>query len=212
MIDEIPSRPGQEADSGHAAAERDAEHSPLQARAAFIENWDWELINSLNRGACERGRAQHGHNRETHAHVQQRWEQFRTREVTFGETLRFLRECHRGAPFLFFNGNTFAEVARRTIDVLLAEFPIGRRREAASLAAHYVAGVLDWESMDAGLSSLTETPDFRLGDRVKTFRGTTRGVIVRIHSDGRIAWKPDGAHAELLALPDSMLPDKDRRV
>lgn len=36
-------------------------------------------------------------------------------------------------PFLFFNGNTFAEVARRTIDLLLADFPIGRRREAASL-------------------------------------------------------------------------------
>jgi hypothetical protein len=48
-----------------------------------------------------------------------------------------LRSFHRKAPFLFFNGNTFAELARTRTDALFAEFPRTRRREAASLAAHY---------------------------------------------------------------------------
>src|SRR2546430_1511545 len=138
MADEIPTRSGEEAHAGNAPPRRPGEHSPLQVRATFIQDWGWEFIDSFNRGSCERGRAQYGHNRETHEQVRQRWEETRQRELTFGELLEFLFHCHRGAPFLFFNGNTFAEVARRVTDVLLAEFPLARRREASSLAAHFV--------------------------------------------------------------------------
>src|SRR5262245_23014637 len=130
MADEVPTGPGEEADAGDVQGEHRGEQSALQVRAAFLENWDWELINSLNRTACERGRAQHGHNSETHERVRQRWEELRRVELSFKELLDFLCRCHRGAPFLFFNGNTFAEVARRTTDALLAEFPLARRREA----------------------------------------------------------------------------------
>ena len=111
MPDEIPTGPGEEAHAGDAARRRPGEHSPLQVRAAFIEDWGWEFIDSFNRGSCERGRAQYGHNRETHERVRQRWEDTRRRELSFGELLEFLFQCHRGAPFLFFNGNTFAEIA-----------------------------------------------------------------------------------------------------
>ena len=210
MPDEIPPRPGQEADTGDARREHPGEQSALQVRAAFLENWDWELIDSLNRTACERGRAQYGHNSETHARVRLEWEGQRPAELTFQALLDFLRRCHRGAPFLFFNGNTFAEVARRSTDALLAEFSLGRRREAASLAAHYVAGVLDDESLALGLASLTEPADFRPGDRVKTLRGSTRGVIVRVLPDGRVAWQPEGSRSELVALPESLLREKPR--
>ena len=51
-------RPGH---SGGSAGEQ----SPLQARAAFLKNRSWELVVGLNRGACARGGAQHGFNRET---------------------------------------------------------------------------------------------------------------------------------------------------
>lgn len=128
------------------------------------------------------------------------------KEITFQELLDFLRRCHRGAPFLFFNGNTFAEVARRTTDALLAEFPLARRREASSLAAHHVAGVLDHESLVLGLASLTEPCDFKPGDRVKTFRGSMRGKILRVLSDGRVVWQTDSG-AELTALPEALIKE-----
>jgi hypothetical protein len=32
--------------------------------------------------------------------------------MTLGEALEFLFQCHRGAPFLFFSGNTFGEIVR----------------------------------------------------------------------------------------------------
>jgi hypothetical protein len=118
--------------------------------------------------------------------------------------LDFLFQCHRAAPFLFFNGNTFGEIARRIVDAVFAEFPLARRREAASLAAHYVAGVLDRNSMESGLIILAELACFRPGDRVKTLRGSTSGTVLQVLPDGRILWQSDSG-PELMSLPESLL-------
>lgn len=71
--------------------------------------------------------------------------------------------------------------------------------------AHYIAGVLDRESMFAVIESLCESASFQPGDRIKTLRGSTHGVIVRIQSDGKIVWRPDRSVAELIALPESVI-------
>lgn len=208
MDDEAENRSVEKADSGDAEGERHDEHSPLQTRAAFIQNWDWESIIRLNLAACERGRAQHGNNKETHEKVRSEWEEARFKELTLLETLDFLLHCHRSAPFLFFNGNTFAEIARRLVDILFADLSRGRRREADSLAAHYVAGVLDREPMVSGIDALIEAADFKSGDRVKTLKGSLHGVVRKILPGGRIVWKPDNSNTELTALPESLLRQK----
>jgi len=64
--------------------------------------------------------------------------------------------------------------------------------------------------MESGLITLAELAEFHPGDRVKTLRGSTRGVIVRLLPDGRVAWQPDGSHSELVALPESLLKEKTR--
>src|SRR5512140_1655884 len=105
------------------------EQSPLQARAQFLKNRSWELVTSLNRAACERGGAQHGKNSESHAAVEAEWHTHQNKISSLGETIEFLRQCHRRAPFLFFNGNTFADIGRTIVDVVFSELPVGRRRE-----------------------------------------------------------------------------------
>src|SRR6266481_2431388 len=84
--------------------------SPFQARTAFIQNWDWQSVVGINRGTCERGRAQHGVNSETGSACAEEWEKKRLAVFTLGETLDLLKSFQRKAPFLFFNGNTFAEM------------------------------------------------------------------------------------------------------
>lgn len=121
--------------------------------------------------------------------------------------LDFLKSCHRGAPFLFFNGNTFADVARGIADLIFAELPPARRRELISAVAHYVAGVLDRESMAATVDSLWHSASYQLGDRVKTLKGTLCGVIVQILEDGRVKWRADTG-TEFFALPESLAPDR----
>jgi transcription elongation factor len=121
-----------------------------------------------------------------------------------------LRQCHRRAPFLFFNGNTFADVGRAIVDLVFAELPTGRRREVMSTVAHYIAGVLDHESMSRAVNELSEAFDFQPGDEVQTLRGSMRGKIIRVLPDGRVAWRADSG-AELTALPESLIRRKKRR-
>jgi len=71
------------------------EQSPLQSRAAFIKNRGWELVVGLNRGACARGGAQHGFNRETQEACRREREEKRQQVVSLGETIEFLRQRHR---------------------------------------------------------------------------------------------------------------------
>lgn len=123
-----------------------------------------------------------------------------------------MRQCHRRAPFLFFNGNTFADVGRTIVDFIFADLPTGRRREVMSAVAHFIAGVLPWEAMVEIVESLSESSDWKLGDRVQTLRGSTRGVVVRLLEDGRVVWQPDGTQSELIALPESLVREKRHGV
>jgi hypothetical protein len=117
--------------------------------------------------------------------------------------LDFLRNCHRRAPFLFFNGNTFADIGRRLMGAVLADLPTVRLREVTSASAHYIAGVLDREAMVQMVEALCEAADLTPGTAVQTLRGTTHGTVQQVLSDGRIVWRTD-AGTELTALPETL--------
>jgi hypothetical protein len=191
---------------GHSGGGGD-EHSPLQARAAFIKNRGWESVVSFNRGACARGGAQHGLNSESGAACAEEWERARPAEVTYLEFLDFLKAFHRRAPFLFFNGNTFADISRQITAVIFAEAPASRRREIISAAAHYVAGVLDRNAMIVIIEGMWRVAQLSPGQRVKTLRSTLRGFVVRVLEDGRVAWRPDGPAADLVALSETLVSE-----
>ena len=89
--------------------------------------------------------------------------------------------------------------------VLFSDLPPGRKREISSIVGHYIAGVLDLESMVSIVNNLCESAEFKPGDRVKTLRGSTSGVILKILADGRIVWRPDDTQSELTGLPESLL-------
>ena len=100
-------------------------------------------------------------------------------------------------------------MARQITAALFAELPTTRRREVISAVAHYIAGVLDHESMAQIVNELSEAADFGPGDRVKTLRGSMSGTIVRLLPDGRVVWRADSG-AELIALPESLIREKSR--
>lgn len=118
-----------------------------------------------------------------------------------------MRAYHRRAPFLFFNGNTFADIARGLAALIFRELPAVRLKQVTSAVAHYVAGVLDREAMIAIIEGLCQSAALGVGDRVKTLRGSMRGVITRVLEDGRVAVRAVGSGSELLCLPESLLPD-----
>ena len=115
--------------------------------------------------------------------------------------------AHRSAPFLFFNGNTFADFGRRIAAAFLAEVPASRLRQITSAVAHYVAGVLDRGAMVEIVETLCRSAELRAGQRVKTLAGSVHGVITRVLEDGRVAVRPDGAGSEMISLLENLLPD-----
>ena len=195
---EAPDRPGHP-----GGGNRDG--SPFQTRATFIYNWDWQSVVGINRGTCERSRAQHGFNSETGGACASEWERRRQELLSLSETLDLLRSFHRKSPFLFFNGNTFAAIGRQLSLAVFSDLPAGRKREAASSIAHYIAGVLDRESMIQIVEGICSSAELAVGDRVKTFRGTLQGTVLRRLPDGRLVWRPEGAVSELIALPESLV-------
>ncbi|MFN0077383.1 MAG: hypothetical protein ACKVY0_13005 [Prosthecobacter sp.] len=123
--------------------------------------------------------------------------------MTLAAAFDMLREFHKRAPFLFFNGNTFAAIGRELSYVIFGDLPMSRKREVGSATAHYIAGVLDREAMVQVVESLCASADLVPGTRVKTLRGSTHGVVLRVLEDGRIVWRTEGG-TELIALPESL--------
>jgi hypothetical protein len=60
--------------------------------------------------------------------------------------------------------------------------------------------------MSGILDALCRSAALQPGDRVRTFRGSMRGVIVRVEPDGRVTWRTD-AGTELVTLPEALLPE-----
>ena len=85
----------------------------------------------------------------------------------------------------------------------LTETVLSEKRAAAERLAVAGASNAKLERADAELRSVE--------DRVKTLRGSTRGVILLVLKDGRVVWRPDGTKSELTGLPESLLPDSKKR-
>ena len=132
MPDEIPIRSGEQGDSRDGSGGSAGEPASLQGRAALVANWDWQSVVRINERLCSGGRAQFGKNSETHADCEREWTAGRTAERTVFATLDWLRSFHRKAPFLFFNGNTFAEIGRTLVDITIELSPSQCRRALRS--------------------------------------------------------------------------------
>ena len=206
MNHETTPRSAEAPDHGRRDSGGGGDGSPFQTRAAFFQNWDWQSVIRINAGACARGSAQHGFNSETHAACATDWTSHHAREVTLAEAFDTLREFHKRAPFLFFNGNTFAAIGRELSFALFSDLPVLRKREVGSATAHYIAGVLDRESMVQIVEQMCAAADLVPGTRVKTLRGSMHGVVVRVLDDGRIVFRTD-VSSEFTALPETLALD-----
>jgi hypothetical protein len=94
-------------------------------------------------------------------------------------------------------------VARNVLDFLFADLPALRRRELISAVAHFVAGVLDQESMVAVVESLSQSMTLAPGDRVMTLRGSLRGEVLQILEDGRVEWRAETGTV-FIGLPETL--------
>jgi hypothetical protein len=107
---------------------------------AWLEPFDWQFVSEVNRGLCKQKNALHKPTSDGYLPARQLWEANRSKRLTLSEALHVCRQCHRLAPFCFYNGNTFAAIARDFISEISPTLSPDKAHLLRSIAGHIVAG------------------------------------------------------------------------
>ena len=85
---------------------------------AWLEAFTWEMVIAANAALCQAKGALHRPTSDGYEPARNLWESQHHQALWLDEAVDLCRQCHRLAPFCNFNGNTFAAVARQSIQEL----------------------------------------------------------------------------------------------
>ena len=120
----------------------------------WLQDWPWETVVTINAGLCKEKNALHKPTSDGYEATQKLWETSRAHELTLRETLDICRQCHKLAPFCFYNGNTFAAIGRTIILELLQKMPPMKAQGFRSVVGHYIAGTAGADELSKALDNL----------------------------------------------------------
>jgi hypothetical protein len=116
-------------------------------RKAWLAPYTWEFVTAQNAVLCQAKSALHKPTSDGYEPAKELWESRHAEPMSLDEAVEICRQCHRLAPFCFYNGNTFTAIIRDVITNLgLEEDQTVLLR---SLAGHIVAGVASEEEAKA---------------------------------------------------------------
>ena len=114
---------------------------------AWLAPYSWEFVTAQNAVLCQAKTALHKTTSDGHEPAKTLWEKKSLESMTLEEAVEICRQCHRLAPFCFYNGNTFTAIIRDVISNLGLEDD--QTILLRSLAGHIVAGVASEEETKA---------------------------------------------------------------
>ncbi len=107
----------------------------------WLKDATWSVVTEINRQLCAPKAAQHGRTSDGHTAAQRLWDATHRRALDLRQVAELCHECHRLAPFLNYNGNTFVAVARQTVAQLT--LPAAQAALLRSIIGHIVAGTAE---------------------------------------------------------------------
>jgi hypothetical protein len=120
----------------------------------WLKDWPWETVVVINAGLCKEKNALHKPTSDGYKPAHKLWESSRTRELTLRETLDICRQCHKLAPFCFYNGNTFVAIGRTLIQDLLRHMSPVKAQAFRGVVGHYIAGTAGADELSRALDEL----------------------------------------------------------
>jgi len=123
----------------------------------WLEVVSWETVVSINAALCEARKALHKPTSDGYAPTKELWEKYRPKEFSLTELLQLCFQCHRLAPFCFYNGNTFVTIVKTLLDEELRRFPQAKAQIVRNIAGHIVAGTatdIERKQLDSMLAAL----------------------------------------------------------
>ena len=122
----------------------------------WLKDWPWATVVAINAGLCKEKSALHKPTSDGYDPAQKLWEKSRARELTLREVMEICRQCHKLAPFCFYNGNTFAAVGRTLIQEVLRKMPPVKAHTFRSVVGHYIAGTIGEAELDEVLRNVAK--------------------------------------------------------
>jgi len=123
----------------------------------WLVSFDWEIVTEINRGLCKQKNALHKPTSDGHQPTKILWEKNQSVELSLTDAFQVCLQCHRLAPFCFYNGNTFAAIARDFIAELSPGLAADKTHILRSIAGHIVAGTatdIERKQLDSMLAAL----------------------------------------------------------
>ncbi len=119
----------------------------MSAKREWLADFTWEMVTAQNAVLCQAKNALHKPTSDGHDATRLLWLSRHTESMRLDEAVDLCRQCHRMAPFCFYNGNTFASITALVIRRL--PLPADQAFVIRSLAGHIVAGVATEEEAQA---------------------------------------------------------------
>jgi hypothetical protein len=123
----------------------------------WLAAFDWNLVTEINRGLCRQKNALHKPTSDGYLPAKTLWEKNQFANLALSDALNVCQQCHRLAPFCFYNGNTFAAIARDFIIELSPKIAADEAHVLRSIAGHIVAGTatdIEQKQLDSILKAL----------------------------------------------------------
>jgi phosphopantothenate synthetase len=108
----------------------------------YLASTSWEDIERINAALSKAGGYEPGRG-ECYDAAHALWEKTHNLPLTFMQAADLCLECHRLAPFSYFNGNTFASCARVALAPAVDTLDTKHQTFARAALAHYIAGTID---------------------------------------------------------------------
>ena len=109
----------------------------------YLASTSWEDIEKINAALCKAGGYEPGARAEGWEPARALWEKSHNAPLSFMQVADLCLECHRLAPFPYFNGNTFASCARVALASAFDTLDYKHQTFARAALAHYIAGTID---------------------------------------------------------------------
>lgn len=115
----------------------------MAVESTWLASYDWSFVTAQNLLLCQAKNALHKPTSDGFEETRALWEQHHCSSMTLEAAVTLCRQCHRLAPFCFYNGNTFTAIIRDVIRTM--NLPPDQAVVVRSLAGHIVAGVASEE-------------------------------------------------------------------
>ncbi|HEY0456322.1 MAG TPA: hypothetical protein VGE41_08095 [Verrucomicrobiae bacterium] len=123
----------------------------------WLQSVPWTSVIEVNQAHCHSKKCDFGQHAKKFEAARQLWEKNFSKSLSLADALEVCRKACDLAPFVFHNGNTFAQIAGQWVEPWAATLHGVEAQMLRTTVCHYVAGQISKKEMTTIFSHLHST-------------------------------------------------------